>query len=64
MHTNPILKSALYLAPMCILVPTLSAQAAQADGHAPAGVMFEHVHKAGEFMLGYNAQRVVQDGAY
>ncbi|MGB2933411.1 MAG: transporter [Methyloceanibacter sp.] len=24
-----------------------------ADQHAPAGVMFEHMHKAGEFMLGF-----------
>jgi hypothetical protein len=24
-----------------------------ADGHAPAGVMFDHMHNAGEFMVGY-----------
>ncbi|MEX2166068.1 MAG: hypothetical protein WD852_03485 [Methyloceanibacter sp.] len=24
-----------------------------ADTHAPAGVMFDHMHKAGEFMFGY-----------
>ena len=24
-----------------------------ADTHGPAGVMFDHMHKAGEFMLGY-----------
>lgn len=35
-----------------------------ADGHAPAGVMYEHMHKAGDFMLGYNVQRLSQDGAY
>ncbi len=64
MHTTSILKSALCLAPLCLLAPTLSAQAAQADGHAPAGVMFDHAHREGEFMFGYNAQRVVQDGAY
>ncbi len=23
------------------------------DGHAPAGVMVDHLHKAGEFMVGY-----------
>lgn len=37
---------------------------ARADGHAPAGVMFDHMHGKGSFMVGYNAQRLVQDGAY
>lgn len=26
------------------------------DGHAPAGVMVDHLHKAGEFMIGYRYQ--------
>ena len=25
------------------------------DGHAPAGVMFDHLHSAGEWMVGYRA---------
>lgn len=36
----------------------------RADGHAPAGVMFEHMHGKGGLMVGYNAQRVEQDGSY
>ncbi|MDO4223908.1 MAG: hypothetical protein Q4D05_07775 [Acinetobacter sp.] len=36
----------------------------RADGHAPAGVMFDHMHKKGGLMIGYNAQRLVQNGAY
>lgn len=36
----------------------------RADGHAPAGVMFDHMHDKGGLMLGYNAQRVMQKGAY
>lgn len=36
----------------------------RADGHAPAGVMYEHLHKKGEWMLGYNVQRINQDSGY
>lgn len=36
----------------------------RADGHAPAGVMFEHMHGKGSVMVGYNAQRLEQNGAY
>lgn len=34
----------------------------RADSHAPAGVMFEHVHKQGEVMVGYRVQQDVQKG--
>lgn len=34
------------------------------DSHAPAGMMYEHMHKKGEWMLGYNIQRLTHDGAY
>lgn len=37
---------------------------ARADGHAPAGVMFDHMHGKGSYMFGYNAQRLKQTGAY
>ncbi len=30
-----------------------SGSAIRADGHAPAGVMLDHMHSAGEFMVGY-----------
>ncbi len=34
----------------------------RADSHAPAGVMFEHVHKQGEMMIGYRVEQTVQQG--
>ena len=36
----------------------------QADGHAPAGVMFDHMHKAGGFMLGYRYSWSGQSGDF
>jgi len=36
----------------------------RADLHAPAGVMYEHMHKKGELMLGYNIQSQQQGGRY
>jgi hypothetical protein len=33
-----------------------------ADGHAPAGVMLDHMHKAGEFMIGYRYMDMRNDG--
>lgn len=35
-----------------------------ANQHAPAGVMFDHIHEKGEWMLGYNVQRLYQNQAY
>jgi len=35
----------------------------RADAHAPIGVMAEHVHKAGEFMLSYRYMRMHMDGS-
>lgn len=32
------------------------------DGHAPAGVMVDHMHKAGEFMVGYRYSWARQSG--
>jgi hypothetical protein len=32
------------------------------DGHAPAGVMVDHMHKAGEFMIGYRYMYMRNDG--
>lgn len=36
----------------------------QADDHAPAGVMYEHLHQKGQWMVGYNVQRLQQNGDY
>ena len=33
-----------------------------ADGHAPAGVMVDHMHKAGEWMIGYRYMNMLSDG--
>lgn len=35
---------------------------ARADGHAPAGVMFDHMHGKGGLMIGYNAQFMQHSG--
>lgn len=35
---------------------------ARPDGHAPAGVMGDHMHKAGEWMIGYRYNRVSWSG--
>lgn len=34
----------------------------RADGHAPVGVMGDHMHKAGEFMLSYRYMRMDMEG--
>jgi hypothetical protein len=34
------------------------------EGHAPAGVMVDHLHKAGEFMVGYRYGYFRNDGDY
>lgn len=34
----------------------------RADGHAPAGVMFDHMHGKGGLMIGYNAQLMKHGG--
>lgn len=36
--------------------------AARADTHAPIGVMGDHLHKAGEWMLSYRYMRMTMDG--
>ena len=33
-----------------------------ADSHAPAGVMYDHMHKAGEWMVGYRYMWSRMDG--
>ena len=40
------------------------ARAPRPDTHAPAGVMFEHMHRAGEWMIGYRYQYSRQDGLF
>jgi hypothetical protein len=37
-------------------------QGARADAHAPIGVMGDHVHKAGEWMVGYRYMPMHQEG--
>src|SRR5690606_18883393 len=34
------------------------------DSHAPAGVMYEHMHRAGEWMIGYRYQYSQQGGLF
>lgn len=36
-------------------------QVARADGHAPIGVMADHLHRGGEWMVGYRFMRTYQD---
>lgn len=50
---------------MFILLPMLANYSygdLRADGHAPAGVMFEHMHHHGA-MIGYRVQQVTQQGS-
>ncbi len=53
----------------CALVGSVSPTLADGDpallnpaSHAPAGVLFDHMHKAGEFMVGYRFMYSRQDG--
>jgi len=56
------------LLPLCLLsfLPTAAnadgAFSARPDGHAPLGVMGDHVHAAGEWMLSYRWSRMRMDG--
>ena len=36
--------------------------ASRVDSHAPLGVMGDHTHEAGEWMLSFRAMRMVMDG--
>ena len=36
-------------------------QSARADGHAPIGVMADHLHRGGDWMVGYRFMRTLQD---
>lgn len=38
------------------------ANASRADGHAPIGVMGDHIHKKGEWMFSYRAMNMTMDG--
>lgn len=67
----PLVKTTLATLVACTLSSVAMAHedehmnhAVRADGHAPAGVMFEHMHGKGSVMVGYNAQRLEQNGAY
>ena len=51
--------------PACLAFATTDAFAHDGplpDGHAPAGVMFDHMHKAGEWMVGYRYMWSRMDG--
>lgn len=57
------------LAALALLVPLASAQAdgepshaTRPDDHAPLGVMGDHIHHAGEWMLSYRYARMRMDG--
>ncbi len=62
------LSLAFFLAFSLALAATVSAARADgatgplADAHAPAGVMLDHMHKAGEFMVGYRYMYMREDG--
>lgn len=49
---------------ICLLTATSSVTLAdlRADSHAPAGVMFEHLHQQSEVMIGYRLQNSIQQG--
>jgi hypothetical protein len=59
------------LAAALILIPTLPAAAddldglspVRADGHGPIGVMGDHMHKKGEWMLSYRYMHMDMDGS-
>ena len=38
--------------------------AVRADGHAPIGVMGDHLHKRGEWMLSYRFMRMNMEGTH
>lgn len=68
---NLLVKTALATSLACTLSSVAMAHSdehsthvVRADGHAPAGVMFDHMHGKGSMMVGYNAQRLEQNGAY
>lgn len=54
------MRTSVLIALLCIL-PTLS-MAQRADSHAPIGVMGDHTHGAGEFMLSYRYMFMQMDG--
>ncbi len=55
--------SALALGVVAFASPVLADGAKPSpDGHAPAGVMFDHLHKGGEFMVGYRYNWARWDG--
>lgn len=37
--------------------PTTNGNVVRADAHAPAGVMLDHMHHAGEVMIGYRLNK-------
>ncbi len=66
MTTSRGLFSALVLVVLGIHAQPLRAQfewtSSRPDGHAPIGVMGEHTHTAGEWMLAYRLMRMSMDG--
>jgi hypothetical protein len=63
-RANPLSFLTISLALAAAAAPSaaLADGAPLADGHAPAGVMLDHMHKAGEFMVGYRYMYMRQDG--
>ncbi len=57
---------ATFLAAVSAIIAPLDAQyewtSSRPDGHAPIGVMGEHTHEHGEFMLSYRFMRMAMDG--
>lgn len=56
-------RAALAAALAFVVTPAAAHDGPLADGHAPAGVMTDHVHKAGEFMIGLRLSHDRYSGA-
>jgi Putative MetA-pathway of phenol degradation len=63
-RANPLSFLTISLALAAAAAPSaaLADGAPLADAHAPAGVMLDHMHKAGEFMVGYRYMYGRRDG--
>lgn len=59
------MKSARLIVPLFLIIGSVNAHdwtSARPDGHAPIGVMGDHTHSAGEWMLSYRFMRMEMDG--
>jgi hypothetical protein len=54
-HSKHIAKLLTSITVLSFVTPSIAAEGMgpRPDEHAPSGIMYDHVHKAGEFMIGY-----------